>query len=200
MIETLSAAEIKTLQSPENEQVKVVLPLLLKELVLRGWLNAFQGKRPMHSGWWLFLGVTILSLFIHFFVTIVLAIIFLANVVESRSKKTMFALTQRGEAQLQNLGPDAPLLVRVLKTVADARPAACELIHQTIGSWSQWNFRAKISHSFSEQRRSFFQVINPRRNLHLLPQDPLLKFPRLFLQEVVHVAAMLIGNGAQVSM
>jgi len=44
MLKTLSAAEIKTLQSPETEQVKIILPLLLKELVLNGWVKVQKGK------------------------------------------------------------------------------------------------------------------------------------------------------------
>jgi hypothetical protein len=43
----LSAAEITLLREPEKEQTSTVLPLLLKELVLKRWVQVRTGTRPL---------------------------------------------------------------------------------------------------------------------------------------------------------
>ncbi len=129
----LSAAEIKTLEAPQTEQVKQVLSLFLKELILLGWVNTRRGKRPLHSGFWLFLVLTLGAFAIHIALGAVLAIIIVAYAVEARKDHTMLFISPEGEQKLQQARPTAPAIVRILKTVADARPA--QMDHCTSKEW-----------------------------------------------------------------
>ena len=84
----LSAAEIKTLQAPETVQVKTILPLIFKELVLNGWLAAQKGKRPINNLLWVVLAVLaigFLSINIVFgvFACVVLLITFFASLFQT---------------------------------------------------------------------------------------------------------------------
>ncbi|MCC7465834.1 MAG: hypothetical protein IT261_06170 [Saprospiraceae bacterium] len=129
----LSAAEIKTLEAPQTEQVKQALSLFLKELILLGWVNTRRGKRPLHPGFWLFLALTVGGFAIHIAVGIVLAIIIVAYAVEARKDHTMLFISPEGEQKLLQAGRNAPAIVQILKTVADARPA--QMDHCTSKEW-----------------------------------------------------------------
>jgi len=123
MSSTLSAAEIITLRSPETEQVKTILPLLLKELVLNGWVNVKKGKRPVHYPLWggfliLAIGAYGAHIVLGFIATIILILAFLAAI----QPKMLLSLTPLGEQKLKHFGPNSPLLVRILHSVAFARP------------------------------------------------------------------------------
>jgi|GEM_PF-1632207 len=123
MSSPLSAAEIITLRSPETEQVKTILPLLLKELVLNGWVNVHKGKRPVIYMLWGLLLILAIGLFA---VEAILGFagifgVAIAFFVAFQPKMLLF-LTPLGEQKLKYYGPSSPLLVRILHSVAFARP------------------------------------------------------------------------------
>ncbi len=119
----LSAAEIKTLQAPETEQVKVILPLLLKEMVLKGWVEVRKGKRPTNVLLWVVLAVFALGLFAaHFALGAIASVIILVAFYASNQPKTLFSLTPEGEKQAFSFGPNSPLLVKALHGLAYSRP------------------------------------------------------------------------------
>ncbi|HAD11409.1 MAG TPA: hypothetical protein DCF33_03115 [Saprospirales bacterium] len=118
----LTAAEIKTLENPQNEQVKLALSLFLKELILLGWVNTKRGKRPIHSGLWLFIVLAIGGFAIHFAIGTILGFLILAYIIEARKDQTLLYISAEGENKLSQSRQNASTLIRMLKTVADARP------------------------------------------------------------------------------
>lgn len=119
----LCAAEVKTLQSPETEQVKVVLPLLLKEMVLNGWVEVKKGKRPDYVLTWLFMGIFALGLLpVHFGIGVFVCSGVLFAYYISSQPKTLFSLTPEGEKQAFGFGPNSPLLVKALYGLPYSRP------------------------------------------------------------------------------
>jgi uncharacterized membrane protein YgcG len=119
---SLSAAEIKTLQSPENEQVKSILPLLLKELALKRWVKVQKGTRPTNYLLFGFLMVGAIGLIgLNWAVGIgaifVLAIAFYV----STQPKILISITPLGAQKLKSFGADSPFLVSILNTIAMAR-------------------------------------------------------------------------------
>lgn len=119
----LSAAEIKTLQSPETEQVKIILPLLLKEMVLKGWVEVRKEKRPINVLLWVVLGAFALGLFtMHFMLGGIASIIILIAFYSSIQPKTLFSLTPEGEKRAHGFGPNSSLLVKALHGLAYSRP------------------------------------------------------------------------------
>ncbi len=123
----LSAAEIKTLQSPETEQVKIILPLILKELVLLGWVAVRKGRRPVNSLQWGLLAILIIGIgVVNILVGLIGVLILLVFFYKAMEPKTLLSVTPLGEQKLRYFGPNSPLLVRALHTVAFARPADYE--------------------------------------------------------------------------
>ncbi len=119
----LSAAEIKTLQTPETEQVKLILPLLLKELVLNDWVSVHKGKRPVNYTMWGLIAVfSIGTLAVYWavgcFAIMITSIAFIISI----QPKTLFSLTPEGEKQAKSFGPNSPLLVKTLYGIAYSRP------------------------------------------------------------------------------
>ncbi|MFN0035454.1 MAG: hypothetical protein ACKVUS_10310 [Saprospiraceae bacterium] len=133
----LSAAEVKTLQSPETEQVKTILPLLLKELVLRRWLDVRKGKRPVDRILWRFFGIIAVSLFaVSMVVGLFASAMVLIAYFIAIQPKTLFSLTPAGEQKIHRVGPNSPVLARVLQMVAMARPE--ELDNCTNKEWRKY--------------------------------------------------------------
>jgi hypothetical protein len=118
----LTAAEFKTLENPQTEQVKLALSLFLKELILLGWVNTRRGRRPINPYLWLFVVLAIGGFAIHFAIGAVLGFLILAYVIEARKDQTLLYISAEGENKLRQPREKATTLIRILKTVADARP------------------------------------------------------------------------------
>ncbi|HLP93940.1 MAG TPA: hypothetical protein VK168_07875 [Saprospiraceae bacterium] len=129
----LSAAEIKTLEEPQTEQVRQALSLFLKELILLGWVNTKRGKRPLHSAFGWFVLFTIIILCIYFFIGIILAIFLAIYAWEAKKDQTLLFVSAEGEQKLNQTGKETPALVQMLKTVANARPN--DMDHCTSQEW-----------------------------------------------------------------
>ncbi len=104
ILKSLSAAEIRTLQNPNQEQVRQTLPLLLKEMALKGWVTVRQHTPKISDN---LQPLVILGLFsallyviqpVMFMIFAVIAFVILASIF---SQKIEFQITPKGHNALQ---------------------------------------------------------------------------------------------------
>lgn len=132
----LSAAEIKTLEEPQAEQVRQALSLFLKELILLGWVNTKRGKRPLHTAFSWFVIFTIILLFINWVIGAIMAFFLAVYAWEAKKNQTLLFISPEGEQKLTQTGLDNPALIQILKTVANARPR--DMDHCTSQEWRKY--------------------------------------------------------------
>jgi hypothetical protein len=122
ILKSLSAAEIKTLQNPNQEQVKQALPLILKEMALLGWVTVRKNTPKISDN---LQAVVILGLFsvllyvIQPVMFMIFAIIVFVIMVNVFSPKIEFQMTTNGHKALQSsLQPT--MLVALLRELQTA--------------------------------------------------------------------------------
>lgn len=97
----LSAAEITLLREPDKEQVSTVLPLLLKELVLKRWIQVRIGTRPVPTAILVVEGIFCIGAFLaNVFVGLAVLVLFiLTNQYSRKKKRNLIYITPIGEQQ-----------------------------------------------------------------------------------------------------